>query len=218
MISPASSPPPWNADRPSDRALIESNLRSLLTGIVRDRHERKRPTSALARDWHRAAYDQIVVPVPCYVGNFRGDAAVCPELASYEVTVGQHCGTPSSAVAAEVARFEASARAAIGTLDAVPPGTFPTDPSELWSIVTLCAYVHGEWVRIHPFANGNGRIARIWANWCALRYELPPYVRLKPRPGKTAYGRAAEASMQGDHDPMAHVFHNMLQQHLRQSR
>lgn len=34
----------------------------------------------------------------------------------------------------------------------------------------LAAVVHGEWVRIHPYANGNGRIAGTWANWVATRY------------------------------------------------
>ena len=33
-----------------------------------------------------------------------------------------------------------------------------------------------EWIRIHPFANGNGRIARLWVNSIAMRYDLRPRV------------------------------------------
>ena len=82
------------------------------------------------------------------------------------------------------------------------------------SVFTLLAYTHGEWVRIHPFANGNGRTARLWANWCALRYNLPAFVRLKPRPAGNLYANAAAASMSGDHQSMIAVFAEMLDRHL----
>jgi hypothetical protein len=75
-------------------------------------------------------------------------------------------------------------------------------------------YAHGEWVRIHPFANGNGRTARLWANWCALRYGVPPFVRLKPRPAGDLYPTASALSMQGDHQAMVAVFADMLDRHL----
>ena len=68
--------------------------------------------------------------------------------------------------------------------------------------VALAAAVHGEWIRIHPFANGNGRTARLWTHWLAARYDLPPLVRVKPRPNDRLYRDAAAASMTGDHRPM----------------
>jgi len=68
-------------------------------------------------------------------------------------------------------------------------------------------------VRIHPFANGNGRIARLLANAIALRYGLPPFVQLRPRPNQ-GYPDAAEASMLGDYKPLAIVFDKMLQAYL----
>ena len=93
-------------------------------------------------------------------------------------------------------------------------GGNPADAAQLRSVLTLCAYVHGEWVRIHPFANGNGRTARIWANWCALRYGLPPFVRLKPRPEGDLYATASAFSMRRDHQTMVAVFAEMLDRHL----
>jgi hypothetical protein len=73
--------------------------------------------------------------------------------------------------------------------------------------------LHGEWVRIHPFANGNGRTARLWANWAGLRYSLPPFVTIKPRPGNP-YGMAAMASMNGSHATAVAAFDQMLRGHL----
>lgn len=68
--------------------------------------------------------------------------------------------------------------------------------------------------RIHPFANGNGRTARLWANAIAMRFGLPPFVRIRPRPGG-AYGRAAAAAMTGDQRPTASLFRRMYADSLR---
>lgn len=56
--------------------------------------------------------------------------------------------------------------------------------------------------------------ARLWANCVALRYGLPPFVRLRPRPDG-GYGTAGEASMKGDWQPTAVLFRRMLTECLR---
>jgi Fic family protein len=81
-------------------------------------------------------------------------------------------------------------------------------------VLTFMSWAHGEWARIHPFANGNGRIARIWANWIALRYGMPPFARLRPRPAGVAYANAAAASMAGNHEAMIPIFRQMLEETL----
>jgi Fic family protein len=60
-------------------------------------------------------------------------------------------------------------------------------------------------VRIHPFANGNGRTARLWANSLAIRYGLLPFIRLRPRTN-SGYAGAGAKAMQGDWEPTAIVF------------
>jgi len=77
------------------------------------------------------------------------------------------------------------------------------DTDGLNAILELAAWAHAEWVRIHPFANGNGRTARLWANSIMLRYSLPPVVRLRPRPNG-GYGDAAGRSMKGEWEPTNH--------------
>jgi hypothetical protein len=67
---------------------------------------------------------------------------------------------------------------------------------------------------VHPFANGNGRIARVWANWAAMRYGLPPFVRLTPRPEGMAYAIGAHASMPGDHTVAVAGFRQQLTEFL----
>ena len=207
-------PVPWNDDPAGYDQRILDNIVDLLSEIAREADQRQAPSVPLAQEWHRRIYDGLKLPVDYYAGEVRDSDARYPELYGYEVAVGPFFGVSSAAVPLELASFEASAQAAVGALDGViDVGTIPATTQELHGVLVLCANLHGEWVRIHPFANGNGRTARVWANWAALRYRLPPFVTTKPRPGHP-YGIAAMASMQGDHQPAVATFEQMFRQHL----
>jgi Fic family protein len=91
----------------------------------------------------------------------------------------------------------------------IPPDTEP-DADQLAAIVEVCAWSHAEWVRIHPFANGNGRTARLWVNSLASRYGLPPFLHLRPRPAGRRYGIASERAMFGDRTLTVALFHELL--------
>jgi fido (protein-threonine AMPylation protein) len=182
------------------------------------------PTADDLREWHRMLYANCNVPVACYVGNFRGDSAY-PELVDYEVGVGSlltdglpECvGVWASDVASELGLFFRNLQAALGTLDqVVTSGTIPGTADVLGEVVGLSAAVHGEWIRIHPFVNGNGRTARFLVAGISLRYGLPIYLTLKPRPFDVAYARASKRSMDrpphfiGSHDEARSVFAHLL--------
>jgi Fic family protein len=105
---------------------------------------------------------------------------------------------------------------AVTRLDAlIPVGTEP-DADKLSAVIDLCAWAHSVWVRIHPFLNGNGRTARLWANSLGMRYGLPPFVSLRPRPN-SGYEAAAESAMHGKWQPTSTVFRRMLTAVLRRS-
>ena len=77
-------------------------------------------------------------------------------------------------------------------------------------VVELAAWAHGEWVRIHPFANGNGRTARLLANYVLVRFGFGPALTIRPRPDQP-YGEAARSSMkEGDHRLMEVVIWQLL--------
>jgi Fic/DOC family len=92
---------------------------------------------------------------------------------------------------------------------AITAGNPPASGPELAAVIEFAALAQGEWVRIHPFANGNGRTARCWTNFVALRYGLPAFVTIKPRPADLVYAQAAHASMAGDHVPTESLFAGM---------
>jgi fido (protein-threonine AMPylation protein) len=85
-------------------------------------------------------------------------------------------------------------------------------------VIALCAWAHGEVIRIHPFADGNGRMARAVILWLGTRYGLPAYIDLRPRPtGVTGYEDASRASMTGRHQLMEITLTNMLARYRAQS-
>jgi Fic family protein len=149
------------------------------------------------------------VPDSRFVGAFRGE----PGLKNVQVRVGTNYGVDSANVAEELTRFEAKVQRLVAELDALLPLGQERDADELAAIVDLCAWVHAEWVRIHPFANGNGRTARLLANSLAMRHGLPPFVRLRPKPN-AGYGDASARAMQGDWKPTAVVFRQLLDDFL----
>lgn len=152
---------------------------------------------------------RLDVPDVKYVGRFRGE----PGLEHCQVRVGAKPGVQPSQVAAELGRFEQTLRRATEMLDRAIIGG-PTNREQLTSVIELCAWVHAEWVRIHPFANGNGRTARLWANFVAMRYGLPAFVGMRPRPGDD-YARASNAAMDGKWQPMIAVFADLYKKSVR---
>lgn len=207
-------PTAWE-EPPGWEERIEANVRRVLREIAQT-SGRRPPTVEQAQRWHRSLYEGIPRPFDYYAGEVRDSDPRFPELIDYEVEVGGELGVPCALVPAALKAFQTRAQAASARLDReIPSGVDPSllTPVQLHGVLTFCAVLHGEWVRIHPFANGNGRTARLWANWAALRYGLPPFVTIKPRPGQP-YGAAAMASMQGDHRVTLAVFHEMLRAYL----
>lgn len=161
------------------------------------------PTLADVQQWHRELFKGVRLPVDYYAGEFRDSDPRFPELIDYEVSVGGSRGVAAHAVPAALKSFEAAMQTAASRLDlGIGVGVKPVTISDMNAVVVLAAYAHGEWVRIHPFANGNGRTARLWGNWSLLRYGLPPVLQVNPRLGRGTYADAAKLSMRSDHRPM----------------
>ena len=159
---------------------------------------------------HTIVMSGLTSPFPGMEGVFRGETG----LDTIEVAIGDYPGVLAVHVGSELDTLFRDLNTALDTLDiAMPRGQLP-NASELGAVLDLCAFAHAEWIRIHPFANGNGRTARLLANLLAMRYGLPPFVRLRPRPGGEPYARAGEAAMRGDWVPTVTVFQSMLAQTL----
>jgi Fic family protein len=78
--------------------------------------------------------------------------------------------------------------------------------------VELGAILHNKLVRIHPFADGNGRTSRVVMNWILMKKKFPMfYVELKD---KIKYYEAIEEGDKGNDEAIVHyVAKVLMEQH-----
>src|SRR5664280_1977789 len=100
-----------------------------------------------------------------------------PGTADYIVEFKPFTGSPPRLVAAHLKAFETSLQSALTRLDAAMPEASAATASRLaltWRLAIEAVATHyATWLRIHPFADGNGRAARVLANWMLARYWHP---------------------------------------------
>ncbi len=193
--------PDWDEDSPQ----LRRNLLALLQRIRDEAETRVEFSLRMVREWQAAVMEGLTVPDPAMVGYFRGERG----LKGLEVSIGGNPGTPSAEVPHDVRAFERTLKRVLAKLDGLISTGSELDTDQLAAVLEVCAWTHARWIQIHPFANGNGRTARLLANSIAMRYGLPPFVRLRPRPNH-GYEAAGQAAMSGNWRPMAAAFHRML--------
>jgi cell filamentation protein len=83
-------------------------------------------------------------------------------------------------------------------------------------IARAIAVVHAELLLIHPFREGNGRVARLLAVLMALQAGLPPldFGNIKGRK-RQEYFRAVQAGLDRDYKPMEKVFSAVIRRTRR---
>ena len=75
------------------------------------------------------------------------------------------------------------------------------------AVAYAIAEVHAELILVHPFRDGNGRLARLLALLMALQADLPPldFSPIAGR-GKRAYIAAIHAAMNTNYEPLKKLF------------
>jgi cell filamentation protein len=83
----------------------------------------------------------------------------------------------------------------------------PCRQKDVAAVALALAEVHAELILIHPFRDGNGRLARLLALLMVLQADLPPldFSPIAGR-GKRAYFAAIHAAMSADYVPLKRLF------------
>ena len=85
-------------------------------------------------------------------------------------------------------------------------------------IIRGLAVVHTELILIHPFREGNGRLARMLAVLMALQAELPPldFGGIRGQ-RKEAYFAAVRAGIDQNYKPMESIFEKVIRRTVRKA-
>lgn len=85
-------------------------------------------------------------------------------------------------------------------------------------IIQALAEVHAELVLIHPFREGNGRLARTLSTLMALQAGLPQldFSPIEKGRGRQKYFDAVKAALMKDYEPMKEIFERIIEKTLSQ--
>ena len=145
--------------------------------------------------WHAKIFENVV-PKGYYAGNFRSDDPSLPCL-QVDIEVPPNPGAPFS----DVPRLmrELSREIATYTIQTEKfISSEVTEADRACAILQLTAFIVTKFIKIHPFLNGNGRIARLLTNYFLYRYGYRLlFENPLPRP-PSPYDTASAACMTGD--------------------
>lgn len=111
------------------------------------------------------------------------------EQASYVVHAGQYKTRPNSVITATGERFEYASPEETPALMADLVQWYNTEEQQgKMTPIELAAVFHYRYIRIHPFEDGNGRIARLLVNYILIRHNYPMIVIQSKK--KSAYLQA----------------------------
>lgn len=150
------------------------------------------PTTSVLERWHGEAVRPVLDEPRC-AGHIRQRSQRLPYM-NKEVRVGRHRGAPAIVVPQKMHVYDSTLKDRVARID--KDWSVLPDDEQLLRVTDLVAWTHGEIIRIHPFVNGNGRLARFAANILLARYGITYQIAVKPRPGGE-YANSADASMMG---------------------
>jgi len=199
--------PQWSDD--PDTPSLQSNLDQVAASVVLNAFAGDAIDAERIKTWHTGMYEGIPVPCAAYLGHFRGDSAHS-DLIDAENQVHGVRGVRSYLVFGEVKRLLKRVHDDLNLLETDGAPSVVKDREA----IRIAAYAHGEWIRIHPFVNGNGRTARLLVLSILARFEIPPLLPIRPRPGPS-YVSTCDASMTGEHESFELYLWDLYAAHSR---
>jgi fido (protein-threonine AMPylation protein) len=194
----AVSCPNWDEQIPVDRmAEFSVALRAALAAVTALSRTGLLSVDVI-EDWHRVLFERFV-PLDYYAGNVRQDDAnrIC---LGRDVEVDSIRGAHFREVIVRLHRLMDALRDSISETE-LNWGFLPNN-ERAKRVALIIAVAIGDFIRIHPFINGNGRISRLIWRWGLHRFGVPAQVRIAPRPD-APYSTLMKASMQGDDGQLA---------------
>lgn len=207
-------PFPWDINLRANQRRIGKNYAALRKDVIESAVDGRRPTVGMIRDWHRASLAGIHLAEPAVAGGFRGEGLPGSRLHAAYALVGGAVGEFPPRVVGRVTQTFDLLEQRLDALD-TRLGAGESEADVYPDVIILCAWLHGEWIRIHPFVDHNGSTARLLTMHIALLFGIALNLPGKPRSDMPSaglvldYNTAAQNQMHGD-DQLMVVFLNQL--------
>ena len=145
---------------------------------------------------------------PYLAGNYRGSKGRCLRYLEVRVDRDKRVGSPPARVAADMANFNANLLGrglkALEEAFAIPDDKLP--PAEkLNYVVKFSCRLLVQFLRIHPYANGNGHIGRLIVWFIVAKFDYWP--REWPLDGHPDYDELLSKYRDGDEQPLEDFVH-----------
>ena len=145
------------------------------------------------KTYHRKVFGRVV-PLDYYAGNYRSKDPARPCLAQ-DVQVNGVLGEPFATVPSAMSTFSSDFVDMISRTDQYLALTI-SSTERAQAVAQLAAAGMGQLILVHPFLNGNGRMARMLVNYVFKRYGYPmPFRQSLVRPPETEYATASASAM-----------------------
>ena len=124
-----------------------------------------------SRPLHHELFVNLTPPeCPYFAGHYRGESFKCLRFLNVKVEGDTRVGVPHDRVASELANLQSHIlKAGLKALDVAfaMPDDKLSQADKLYNLVKLSCRLLAEFLRIHPYANGNGHIGRLFI-WLML--------------------------------------------------
>ena len=138
-----------------------------------------------------------------YAGNYRGDEFRCLKYYQVSIRNDPRVGVSPSQVSSSIGYLKNGIDNSIGvfdTADKLPEASLPKEQKILY-LVTLACRIFVEFLRIHPYANGNGHIGRFIVIAILGRYGFwPKRFPLDERPPDPPYSTLIKEYRDGNRE------------------
>ena len=201
--------PDWPNPEPPDKLpIIARNAIALYDAVVKSNVQERIIHEGDIKTWHERLF-RGAVPVPYYAGHYRSNDSRFPCL-QVDVEVNGIYGSPFAYVPAHMQAFSSEMGEFILETDRFLKSK-SSKIQKAAAAVQLATFLMGRLIQIHPFLNGNGRTARVLANWCFNRYgyHMPFFL---DRPAAVDYAIASASAMRGDMTPLYRYLLTILAQ------
>jgi fido (protein-threonine AMPylation protein) len=205
-MHPFSECPEWEYQDIANHAAI---LKRCAKAIFRNLIAGKIPQSIAicdTRPLHQQLFTQLVPPATKYLaGHYRGEDFKCLKFRPVGIGANPLVGAQAAVVHLDLRRFCKEAEGTIRGLDQtfdLPSAHLP-ETEKLKYLIAVSCRLFAAFLLIHPFANGNGHVARIMLTWLLQRYGYAlSNFPIEPRPDHPGYSDAIRMYQHGNVEPL----------------